>query len=523
MTMDLSGILRRVADLHGEEEVVACGDVRLTGARLAAEAAALARSLLVIGVNRGDRVAILHRNCHRFLKAALGTAAAGIVLVPLNARLDAASLGLMLRDSGATVLLTEEKLRPLALAASARASDSVKVLDVDDLPAPREAFAFTAPSPDDLAQIYYTSGTTGSPRGVMLLHRNIASHALMTVAELGLSDRDVWAHVAPMFHLADAWAVFAITWVGGRHVFVPDFAPDAVLDAFERDGVTLTNLVPTMLNRIVAEPGAAERRFPALRAILSGGAPIAPSLVARILSTFRTEYVQTYGLTETSPYLTFSRLSRGLSARSEEERLRYVCRTGRPALGVDLRVVGDDGADVPQDDRTVGEIRVRAPWVTPGYWRNPGATAEAFADGWFRTGDLAVWNAEGWVNIVDRRRDMIITGGEKVYSTEVEALLAGHPDIFECAVVGVPDADFGEKVSAAIVPRGDAAPAAEDLRAFLRERLASFKVPRLWAVFGALPKTGSGKLRKTEIREALAAHAAAQGLVDLRRHRPLAH
>jgi acyl-CoA synthetase (AMP-forming)/AMP-acid ligase II len=416
------------------------------------------------------------------------------------------------------VLLTEEKLRPLAIAAGMHASEGVKVLDIDDLPLPRAPFELSRDAVEtDVAQIYYTSGTTGRSRGVVLTHRNIGSHALMAIAELRITDGDVWAHVAPMFHLADAWAVFAITWAGGRHIMFPDFEPRAVLDGFEGHGVTITNLVPTMMNRLVHEPDIGSRRFLDLRAVLSGGAPIAPALVERVIGAFRADYVQTYGLTESSPYLTFSTLKRSLLLRSKEERLRYLSRTGRPAIGVDLRVVGDDGKDVPRDDASVGEIRVKAPWVTPGYWRNEEATAAAFEDGWFKTGDLATWDEEGYVNIVDRKKDMIITGGEKVFSVEVEAALAAHPSVFESAVVGVPDEDWGEKVTAAVVPKGATIPGASELALFLRERLASFKVPKLFVLVDHLPKTGSAKIRKQEVREMLLAVRDRSGIEDLRK------
>ncbi len=499
--MELTSVLERAVLLYGREPSVFCGDLAWTYADLEREAVALAGGLQAAGLLPGDRVAILHRNCHRFLQAAFGALLGGAVLVPLNVRLDAATLGEQLTDAGARLLLTEERFRALAEEASARAGDRVRVAEVGALrargtPVPR--------SPDDLAQIYYTSGTTGRPRGAMLLQRNVASHSLMAIAELGLSDGDVWAHVAPMFHLADAWAVFALTWVGGRHAMFPDFEPRPVLEGLRSRGVTITNLVPTMLSRLVAEPSARAAPFPALRAILSGGAPISPALLERVVETFGTTYIQTYGLTETSPYLTFSTLKRTLRDRPTAEQRRWIARTGRPAIGVRLRVVDEAGRDVPRDDRSVGEIRVRAPWVTPGYWNRPEETAAAFEDGWFKTGDLATWDSEGSVHIVDRKKDVILTGGEKVYSVEVEAALSTHPAVFECAVVGLPDDEWGEAVTAAVVLRPGERVEPDELAAFLKDRLASFKVPKRFAFLPELPKTGSGKIRKDEIRCALA-------------------
>src|SRR5262245_24381303 len=501
--MELSSILERAVLLHGREPSVFCGEHAWTYADLEREALALAGGLGAAGLLPGDRVAILHRNCHRFLQAAFGALLGGEVLVPLNVRLDAATLGEQLSDAGARLLLTEDRFRALAEEASAKAG-GVRVAEVRALHAGGAGGAPASRSPDDLAQIYYTSGTTGRPRGAMLLQRNIASHSLMAIAELGLSDGDVWAHVAPMFHLADAWAVFAVTWVGGRHTKFPDFEPRPVLDGLRSRGVTITNLVPTMLGRLVAEPAAWAAPFPALRAILSGGAPISPALLDRVVETFGTTYVQTYGLTETSPYLTFSTLKRTLRDRPPGEQRRWIARTGRPAIGVRLRVVDDAGRDVPRDDRSVGEIRVRAPWVTPGYWNRPEETAAAFEDGWFKTGDLATWDAEGSVNIVDRKKDVILSGGEKVYSVEVEAALSTHPAVFECAVVGLPDADWGEAVTAAVVLRPGERVEPAALAAYLKERVASFKIPKRFVFLPELPKTGSGKIRKDEIRRSLA-------------------
>ena len=226
-----------------------------------------------------------------------------------------------------------------------------------------------------------------------------------------------------MFHLADAWATWAITWVGGRHVMVGAFDPAAVFKTMAERKVTVTNLVPTMLNDLVNHPDSRDIRVTAFRLVMSGGAPISPQLVQRVIDTFRCEYVQTYGLTETSPYLTFSLLNEHLRHLPPDDQMRYRSMTGRPALGVELRLVDEEGNDVPADGCTVGEIIARGDRITPGYWRLPDATAEAFRDGWFHTGDLATVEGEGYFNIVDRKKEVILTGGELVYSTEVENAL----------------------------------------------------------------------------------------------------
>jgi acyl-CoA synthetase (AMP-forming)/AMP-acid ligase II len=282
------------------------------------------------------------------------------------------------------------------------------------------------------------------------------------------------------------------------------FEPAGVLRVLEKEGITVTNLVPTMLNDLVTL--AETRGVPAhsLRLLMSGGAPITPHLVGRIVEIFRCEYVQTYGLTETSPYLTFSLLADHIRMLSEEEQLRYRCKTGRAAKGVELRVLNEQGRDVPADDVTVGEIVARGDRVTPGYWRAPQATAEAFRDGWFHTGDLATIDGEGYLNIVDRKKDVVLTGGETVFSTEVENVLAEHPEVRECAVVGAPDERLGERVHAFVVPRPGSSPGADGLIAFCRQRLAHFKCPRSVTFLSSLPRTGSHKISKRLLREELA-------------------
>jgi fatty-acyl-CoA synthase len=336
---------------------------------------------------------------------------------------------------------------------------------------------------------------------VMLTHKNVCLHALGTIAELKLVDSDIWGHIAPMFHLADAWATFAVTWVGGRHVMVGQFEPQAVMATIERQRITLSNLIPTMLNLMIKHPQVAEFDYSSLRVILSGGAPIAPQVVKSITAAFSCDYIQTYGMTETSPYLTFSILKKHLQDLAPEEQLKYKSRTGRPFIGVDLKVVDETGGLVEADDRQVGEIWVRGDTVTPGYWNRPQETAQAFVDGWLRTGDLAVVDAEGYVNIVDRRKDMIVTGGENVYSTEVENVLYMHPKVLEAAVFGVPDDKWGEAVTAAVVLKENESATAKEIIRFCREYQAAYKTPKTIVFLDELPKTGSGKITKKALRD----------------------
>jgi acyl-CoA synthetase (AMP-forming)/AMP-acid ligase II len=302
----------------------------------------------------------------------------------------------------------------------------------------------------------------------MLTHKNVKSHALGTLADLHLTDSDHWFHVAPLFHLADAWATFAITWAGGKHVVQPAFDPVSVLRLMQDEKITITNLIPTMLNLMVNHPEVGGFDYSSLRVLLSGGSPIAPEVVRRIIDTFRCDYIQTYGMTETSPYLTLSVLKHHLKDLPRQEQLAFKASTGREFVNVSLKVVDEQGREVARDNRQVGEIIVKGDTVTPGYWKLPEETAKAFKDGWLCTGDLAVVNEEEYVTIVDRKKDVIITGGENVHSTEVENVLYRHAAVLEAAVIGVPDAKWGEAVKACVVLKPGMEVQEKDLIAFCK-------------------------------------------------------
>jgi len=509
--MSLWTILERARRLYPEHSAVVDGGRCVSYAELGRRVDTLALHFLRRGIAPGDRIAALVPNSCACLEAYYAAAGLGAIFVPLNTRLHPDELAFILGDSGAVALLADPIHAELAaevlgrspgvrIAVSTGAPFPAATLSaVDGYPEAESGAAFQAvvTPPEQVAQLYYTSGTTGHPKGVMLTHRNVWAHALAAIAELGLSERDTWAHIAPMFHLADAWATFAITWVGGRHVMLARFEAREALALIQRERVSLTNLVPTMLNLMVKHEDRARFDYSSLRMILSGGAPIAPAVVRAIIDTFGCEYVQTYGMTETSPFLTLSLLKPHLRAAPMEQQLRYRAKTGRPFLAVELRIVDDAGRPVAADEREVGEIQVRGETVTPGYWNRPDATAEAFtSDGWLRTGDLAVVDEEGYVTIVDRKKDMIITGGEKVYSTEVEFVLYQHPAVLEAAVFGSPDPVWGEVVTAAVVTRPGMDLSEEELVAFCRPRLAAFKLPRRVRFLAELPKTGSGKILK---------------------------
>lgn len=516
--MPLSELLPKAAKLYPEKEAVVCKNLRMDYKTFARRVFKLSHAFLALGLEKGDRVAILHENCHVFLESYFAAAHLGLILVPLNHRLSPREIAMILNDSESSALIAQrlfaEKVNDLPRSASglkrliwtgrpAQGGGKEDGLDYEVLI--ESQISATPPidaglSDDHVAQLYYTSGTTGRPKGVMLTHKNVTSHALGTIAEFRLSDGDKWLHVAPLFHLADAWATFAITWVGGKHVVVPSFDPGLVLRTIQDEKITLTNLIPTMLNMMVNHPDAGRYDYSSLRVLLSGGAPIAPEVVRKIIETFKCDYIQTYGMTETSPYLTVSILKEHLKALPWEEQLKYKASTGREFITVRLKVVDEEGREIEKDEKQVGEIIVKGDSVTPGYWNLPQETETSFRDGWLYTGDLAVINREEYATIVDRKKDMILTGGENVYSTEVENVLYMHPDVLEAAVIGVPDRHWGEAVKACVVLRLGRKATEQDIIAFCKENLAHYKAPKSVQFLEALPRTGSGKIYKKALK-----------------------
>jgi len=515
--LNILDTLDRAVHLHPDNVGVVDGDRRLPYAEVADRVHRLSGFLARRGITPGDRLSILDHNSLEFLETYYTAAGLGAVLNPLNVRLTPKDLAFILQDAGSRWLVVRDRFAPVvdAILEEKTPVEGLLWLGEAALPGCRlESIPLDAalaeggtdfrPPPlgeEAVAHLYYTSGTSGLPKGVPLTHRNVCVHALAAVAEFHLTDADVWGHIAPMFHLADAWATFAVTWVGGRHVMVPRFEAGGVLEAVERHRITLSNLIPTMLNLMVRHPDVNRYDLGSLRVLLSGGAPIAPEVVRRVVETFGCDYIQTYGMTETSPYLTVSVLKAHLEDLDLETRLEYKAKTGRPFITVCLEVVDEAGRPVARDEKQVGEIRVRGETITAGYWNRPDETREAFEDGWLKTGDMAVVDAEGYITIVDRKKDVILSGGENVYSIEVENALYEHPGILEAAVFGVPDATWGEAVRAAVVPRPGVQISEAEILTFLKENLAGFKVPRAVDFLDALPRTGSGKIYKKALRD----------------------
>ena len=483
--------LRRATQVAARRHAVTCGEVSLTYAETWGRCRRLVGALRALGLHEGDRVAVVSPNCHRYLELYQAIPGAGMVVVPLNQRHSDAELAYALEDSGATVLFAGRPVGELPDCVST-------VIGIGD--AYEDFIADAAPADfpddlgeDDLAGLFYTGGTTGAAKGVMLTHRNLVANAMHMQMTSPFTPETVWLVVAPLFHAAGSIAVLSTVWNAGRHVLLPAFDPGAVLDLVERERVTATLVVPSMLAAINEEQLARPRDVSSLRLVSFGGAPSATETLRRAHEAFPgAQLLHLYGATETAPIAT---TLPGVERLLDTPQVRSC---GQPAVGVDVEVRLPGGRRATAGE--VGEIVVRGPNVMGAYWDKAEQTAAALAGGWYHTGDLGYMDEQAYVYLVDRAKDMIVTGGENVYSTEVEDVLYRHPAVLEAAVFGIPDARWGEAVHAVVVPRGDVG--ADELIAFCHESIAGYKAPKAIEIrTEPLPKSGAGKVLKRELRE----------------------
>jgi len=512
--------LRRALQLRSDEVAVIDGEVRLTYRQLADRLAGLPTGLRRLGLGAGDRVAGLFLNSYRHLEMWLGVPTAGMVVNDLNIRLAPAELAFIVDDSGARLLVTDarhwETSRELlercpALEALVWADDGPppdgRTVRWDDLCA-GEGAAVDGDWPeasvdgDMLAAISYTGGTTGRPKGVMQTHGNLLANAKHTMLHNPLRPTDRFLHSSPMFHAAGVANIYGLTWVAGTHVIAPGFDADNVGRIIETDRVTVAVLVPTMLNMFLAHPATAGRDLSSWRLLIYAASPIPVELLRRALAALPCEFSQAYGMTEACPHVAGSTPEDHRRAvEGDPAAVARLASCGTPSVGIDVEVRREDGTRCATGE--IGEIVLRGPNVMSGYWNRPAETAAAFtADGFYRSGDLAWIDDGGYLFIVDRSKDMIITGGENVYTSEVESALHEHPAVVEAAVFGIPDERWGETVHAEVVVAPDVEVDEDELIARCREHIAGFKVPRSINLrTEPLPKSGAGKILKRELRQ----------------------
>jgi fatty-acyl-CoA synthase len=496
--------LRRSAALYPTK--VACvheDGRRITYAELRDRSFRLANALRERGLEKGDRVAVLSPNAPAILETHFGVPAAGGLLVAINTRLSRDEIAYILHHSGARWVLADHELEPLVEGADG-------VIRIDDTGAADDPYEqlLASAGPDDPPSwlrheeepisINYTSGTTGRPKGVMYTHRGAYLNALGEVITAGMDDRSVYLWTLPMFH-CNGWCFpWAVTAVSGRHVTIRKVDADAIWDRLDQEGVTHYNGAPTVHSSIVNHPRA--HRVSREVTALVAAAPPSPTLLER-MGDLNFRVVHVYGLTETYGPITVSPWLAEWDDLPAVDRARLLSRQGQGYVTADLvRVVDEEMRDVPRDGETMGEVLMRGNNVMSGYFADEEATERAFRGGWFHSGDLAVWHPDGAIELRDRAKDIIISGGENISTIEVEQAMCAHPAVMECAVVAIPHDHWGERPKAFVTLREDAEATEEELIAFCRTRLAHYKCPDA-VEFGPLPKTSTGKVQKFVLRE----------------------
>ncbi|HEY2932602.1 MAG TPA: long-chain-fatty-acid--CoA ligase [Acidobacteriota bacterium] len=500
----------RAARLYGTKTGVVCGQERFTYAQFAQRSNQCGNALQALGLRPKDRVAYLSFNCHRLLEAYYGVLQAGGILLPLNLRLRPEELAGIVADAGAKFLFYDAEFAPMVQACSRSGVVHAIPLTAGNGEISYESLIASAPDhyhfdmgidEDEVAELFYTSGTTGNNKGVMLTHRNLYLHAYSNMATLRPKDSEVYLHTIPLFHVNGWGSPHTVTATGGRHVMLRRFDPAEVLHLIEREKVTTFCLVPTMAIALLQAQEKVKADLSSVQHVMIGGAASNPTLIANMRKVFCDDVRGGYGLTETSPVATTAHIKDTLLDHSLEERTNWLATAGIEFIGMEARVVDAEGKDVKQDGKEVGEVVLRGDAVMKGYWNQPEATREAIKDGWFHTGDMGVIDSENYLLIVDRKKDIIVSGGENIPSLEIENVLYAHPDVLECAVIPIPDERWGEAPCALIVTRSGKPISAEEMDAYCRKHLAAFKVPKVFHFREALPKGGTGKILKRELRE----------------------
>lgn len=510
--MYLTQGLHRALQTTPDRIATISGDRRRTFAEQADRVARLAGALVALGVRRDDRVAMLALNSDRYIEYLLATCWADGVLNTVNIRWSVSEIADSLNDCETRVLIVDDAFTDRVEPLRAVCPTLAHVVYAGDGPTPEGTLSFEAliaehdpvtdsrRGGDQLAALFYTGGTTGKAKGVMLSHQNLMASAFGSMSTCAFATPGgSMLHAAPMFHLGDLAGWVAHTTLGNTQVAIPRFEPSAVLRAVTEHRVTDLLLVATMVQMVFDHPDCESADLSSVRRLIYGAAPISGPVLRRAMERVpELQFIQTYGMTELSPVATI------LTPDDHRPGSPLLRSVGRPALHAELRIVGPDGQ--PAAAGAVGEIAIRGDGVMQGYWNLPEVTADSVIDGWMHTGDGGYLDDDGYLYLVDRIKDMIITGGENVYSIEVESALAEHPEVVTCAVVAAPDDQFGERVHAFVVPApGASQPDPVQIREFLKQRIAGYKVPRSFTFVDELPLSAAGKILKHHLRASLAA------------------
>jgi acyl-CoA synthetase (AMP-forming)/AMP-acid ligase II len=474
-----------------DRAAVVCDDVELSFRQVHWRANRLAGYFDELGLKPGDRVALLAKNEYQYLEIQVACMRRGLILVPLNFRLAVPELAYIISDCDPSLLIVSREL--------VSSSDDLKIscLILDD------AYEQMVVGEDDkpLVQIdlsadctiLYTSGTTGRPKGAVLTNQSLYARLNANFFEYQISPGDIFLQCLPLFHIASNVS-YSYTYAGATNVFLKDFHPLAVLDLVERHEVSTALLVPTMINAVIHQPEVARADLLSLKKIAYGASPMPPSVLASAIETFRCEFLQLYGMTETSAATVLRPEHHNPEARPD-----LLASAGQAGVGMEVRVVDDDDHEVPLGD--VGEIVCCGEAVMRAYWGNADASTAALKGGWMHTGDMGYCDSEGFYFITDRKKDMIVSGGENIYPREVEDALFEHADILEAAVIGIPSEKWGEQVHAILVAENGKELDPGEVLTFARERLAGYKVPKSVEISPGLPKNATGKVLKTELRQ----------------------
>ncbi|WP_163101655.1 long-chain-fatty-acid--CoA ligase [Peribacillus alkalitolerans] len=509
----LNDFLDRAVKLYGEKRAVVCDDRSFTYNELNFRVNQLSHGLKGLGVEKGDRVAYLAPNTLEMLEGFYGVFQLGAIMVPLNTRLKPEDYLFILNHSESKILLVDQELYSLITPIKEKLisveqiivhykDSATEELDYEEWLSkyPGDRFDRTEVDENDVCSLLYTSGTTGNPKGVMLTHRNNYLHAITTMHHLRVSDQDVYLHILPMFHVNGWGAPFYYTSNGATHICLRKPMPKQIFQAVQEHNVSVMHMAPTVLNSLLQyneqySPEVEQQ----VRVVIAGSAP-PPAFVTRVENELGWEFIQVYGMTESSPLSLVSTIRSELKHLPLKEQHRMKAKAGHQMIGTEVRVVNEHGEEVAKNGVEIGELVVRGNGVMKGYWKNEEATMQTIRNGWLHTGDMATVDEYGNIDIVDRMKDIIISGGENISSIEVEGVLYEHPAVAEAAVIAVPHEKWGETPHAYVVLKNGQTLTEQELIAFSREKLAHFKAITSVSFVPELPKTGSGKIQKVHLR-----------------------